>query len=54
LIAKKEFNYYIPVKISSAFDYAFLGLLSDLSSNLTVASVFKLFGSKEIISGDYK
>ena len=48
-----EFNYYFPVKITSKFDYAFLGLISSTDSFLTVNSVFKLYGSIEKISFDW-
>ena len=54
VVSAKEFNYYVPVKISDAIKYGFLALISDYSVNLTATAVFKLFGSTELIVTDYK
>ena len=43
-----EFNYYIPVKITAAFSYAFIALINSYSSNPTIAKIYKVVGSKEI------
>lgn len=47
--AVTEFNYYIPVWIkSSAFTYAFIGLINNYATFPTVTSVYKIFGTAEI------
>ena len=48
-----EFNYYIPVKITAAFSYAFIALINSYSSNPTIAKIYKIVGSKEIAHATY-
>ena len=48
-----EFNYYIPVKITAAFSYAFIALINSYSSNPTIAKIYKVVGSKEINHATY-
>ena len=48
-----EFNYYIPVKITAAFSYAFIALINSYSSNPTIAKIYKIAGSKEIAHATY-
>ena len=48
VVAKTEFNYYIPVWIKvPAFTFAFIGLINNHATFPTVTSVYKLFGTVE-------
>lgn len=47
ITATTEFNFYVPVKITATFTYAFIALVTSYASNPSVVKIFKLFGTPE-------